>query len=1398
MESDTKRNLVFLLLAIFIIFIFGCLIDKKNKEKENEAIMSAAKNGSFYVGYSIKDLSPSIANYNAEEKKNSNMPIVSNCDSFDPLNVTNKAINPIPLQGFGTVTLRAKSGQCNDPDSHIKATVVAIKDSDNNYVILLSADFVAFYSSVNNNDFYVSKIRTSIVDYVKQKNNIDLKSNRIMLSSTHNHSGPSYTYESASMKAYSAFMQRQINEAVSEALNDMKKADITYDTLKIFLDGQGNVTTSENYTGTKKFLGYVRHYTTDNYVYADKRTMVKSVGRGKFGFKCTDSSHKNCDSIYTRSTYVGHTREPDYDMQVLKISFSDSSKPILMLNWQAHPGVQGGVERLVITADYVGYLRKYLEEKGYRVSYYQGAAGDINTNSYIKGDSFTITYEKDGKTYQQEVMYGADKEGPAKRAVQTIGYKLGEIIDKRIKSGNFFKNKVKYNDGIVFYQESNKTELEANKIKMYLRKWDNKNSKGVYLYNIDTYANAYFISKISEVTEKDINTGSDNLKRIINGNYSLEEWKKGWQYTDQNGKSFDFKFPKILGSTEAQVSEKLISILLQYNSEFYNMFNLQKNGQSYKLAGYNFTLNMAIVNEMIDLLGTMMDDINTPDIDEGVCNHSHADIIKSIYNQKNVYSNAILNAFSIGNIGFITAPYEMFSSNGKYIKSNSPYDMTFILAYSNGAYYGYIPDKESFSYKSYETDITLYVEGTGETNAQILVSRLKEIYDWSTTTWYNKYTYTLDNTNNFIILTKYNGKEETVFVPKQAIISGKTFKTKISNDLFNGNKSIRYVTFEDGIKTNTSIKNLFRDCTNLISINLNNLDTSNVTDMSYIFFGCFNLETVDISKIKTSNVTNMHGMFTSCEKLTSLSLLNFDTSKVVDMQSMFYGCKNLKSIELTSFNTQNVTNFISMFHGCSSLEYLNLTGFNTSNATNMYRMFYNCSSLKSIYINNLWNTSKVTNSTEMFYNCKNIKGENDTSYDETKLDKTYARIGANGYFSSWYSNYKYDRDDKNKTITLKEYTGKEESIRVPSKAIINNNTYSVIISKEVYKENKTIKYVYFEDGVKAGESLNSLFKDCTNLLEIKLNNFDTSNVVDMSYMFYGCSNLLYLDISKINTSKVTNMHGMFTSCEKLTSLSLLNFDTSKVKDMQSMFYGCSNLKSINLSSFDTSNVVNFISMFQGCSNLVILDISSFNTSKATNMYRMFYGCTNLSNIYVSNKWNTSKVTSSTEMFYNCKNIKGEFGTKYNSSKIDKTYAQIDDLKYPGYFTYKASLQDIFSSNNYTLNGKYVTIPTNGESISTIKSKLGNDIEVETNKTIISTGAVIKADDEAYTVVVKGDLNGDGKVNSGDLLEMRNYLNEKTKLTGAYKEAGIIESNNEIKSLDLLRLRQYLLGNYKFK
>jgi hypothetical protein len=57
---------------------------------------------------------------------------------------------------------------------------------------------------------------------------------------------------------------------------------------------------------------------------------------------------------------------------------------------------------------------------------------------------------------------------------------------------------------------------------------------------------------------------------------------------------------------------------------------------------------------------------------------------------------------------------------------------------------------------------------------------------------------------------------------------------------------------------------------------------------------------------------------------------------------------------------------------------------------------------------------------------------------------------------------------------------------------------------------------------------------------------------------------------------------------------------------------------------------------------------------------MFQGCSNLVTIFVGPEWNTDAVTTSGLMFYQCYKIKGINGTTYDSSKMDKTYARIDE------------------------------------------------------------------------------------------------------------------------------------------
>ena len=91
------------------------------------------------------------------------------------------------------------------------------------------------------------------------------------------------------------------------------------------------------------------------------------------------------------------------------------------------------------------------------------------------------------------------------------------------------------------------------------------------------------------------------------------------------------------------------------------------------------------------------------------------------------------------------------------------------------------------------------------------------------------------------------------------------------------------------------------------------LDFSDVTDMSYMFYLCNNITT--IPQIDTSSATNMVRMFQGCKRLTTISQI--DTSSVEYTDSMFQNCSSLTSIPL--IDATSLTEAISMFARCSSL-----------------------------------------------------------------------------------------------------------------------------------------------------------------------------------------------------------------------------------------------------------------------------------------------------------------------------------------------------------------------------------------------------------------------------------------------------------------------------------------------
>lgn len=199
-------------------------------------------------------------------------------------------------------------------------------------------------------------------------------------------------------------------------------------------------------------------------------------------------------------------------------------------------------------------------------------------------------------------------------------------------------------------------------------------------------------------------------------------------------------------------------------------------------------------------------------------------------------------------------------------------------------------------------------------------------------------------------------------------------------------------------------KEELKELVNDESIYLGDIDTSLITDMSWLFYDCKRTDFSGINEWDTSKVLNMSGMFAHCYYFNEE--LSFDTSCVVDMSFMFadsnfnnklsFNTSNVKDMKFMfficdfnqklEFDTSNVKDMRGMFAGC--LDFNQLLKFNTSNVEDMSVMFSCCEKFNQKLA---FDTSNVKDMSDMFRNCFNFnqKIEFDTKNVENMKNMFY-------------------------------------------------------------------------------------------------------------------------------------------------------------------------------------------------------------------------------------------------------------------------------------------------------------------------------------------------------------------------------------------------------------------------
>lgn len=329
--------------------------------------------------------------------------------------------------------------------------------------------------------------------------------------------------------------------------------------------------------------------------------------------------------------------------------------------------------------------------------------------------------------------------------------------------------------------------------------------------------------------------------------------------------------------------------------------------------------------------------------------------------------------------------------------------------------------------------------------------------------------------------------------------------------------TIRIQTAASSIKANASSSYMFRNMSNLQSVDLKEFDTSVVTSAAYMFYSCPSLKTITFGdECSFGQNQNFSYMFSGCSAIESLDLTAFkyeNTNNVRNCSYMFSNCNSLKSISFNSsgYTFRYVTNASNMFRSCQSLKSIDLRGvLNVSSSSgtnvNFSYMFYDCSEITEIQLNRV-SYARATNVASMFQGCTKLKTITNLDY------ATFAAATDMSYMFYYCTSIK-------------------------SLDVSNFNTSNCT-------------------------DMNHMFYYCEALTNLDLRNFNTKNVTDMSYMFQYCRSLSTLDMSGENCSTESLQGTGFTRfinvCNSMTTAKFgPDFTCSNVTDYTYATQGASN------------------------------------------------------------------------------------------------------------------------------------------------------------------------------------------------------------------------------------------------
>ncbi|PKM62752.1 MAG: hypothetical protein CVU97_03855 [Firmicutes bacterium HGW-Firmicutes-21] len=120
----------------------------------------------------------------------------------------------------------------------------------------------------------------------------------------------------------------------------------------------------------------------------------------------------------------------------------------------------------------------------------------------------------------------------------------------------------------------------------------------------------------------------------------------------------------------------------------------------------------------------------------------------------------------------------------------------------------------------------------------------------------------------------------------------------------------------------------------------------------------------------------------------------------------------------------------------------------------------------------------------------------------------------------------------------------------------------------------------------------------------------------------------------------------------------------------------------------------------------------------------------------------------------------------------------------------------------TFENGYVNGIIDLQTVESIREMLKIDVIIKDSKgnvlsetAVVGTGSVIRYNDTDYTIVIKGDINGDGKVDAIDYLMAKRAFLKTYSLNDVQLKAACLENTVLPTTKDYLKIKRHFLGTF---